>query len=71
LLYQPNQFFQTPASFTWNLPGQANSLVSLQTSTNLSDWLTFATITNLGGTFTYEDMVYTNSPQRYFRTVPQ
>ncbi len=71
LLYQPNQYLQPPTDFTWNLPGQPNSLVSLQTSTNLSDWLTFATITNQGGTFTYEDMVYTNSPQRYFRTVPQ
>ena len=60
-----------PSSFTWNLVGQPNALFSLQTSTNLSNWITYATITNLGGTFTYSDFIAPGTPQRYFRTVPQ
>ena len=57
--------------FVWNLPGSPNALLSLQTSSDLSNWITVGTITNLGGTFTYEDFVFTNTPQRFFRTVPQ
>ena len=53
----------------WILSGETNALFLLQTSTNLSDWLTITTITNLGGTFTYIDQSYASSPQRYFRTV--
>jgi hypothetical protein len=59
------------SSFTWNLPGQPNALVSLQTSVDLSNWVSIATVTNSGGTFTYEDLVFTNTTQRYFRTRPQ
>jgi hypothetical protein len=58
-------------SFVWNISGATNSLFSLQTSTDLSNWITIGTITNLGGTFTYEDFVFTNTPQRFFRTVPR
>jgi hypothetical protein len=57
--------------YSWSLQGVPNTLFSLQTSTNLTDWLTIGTITNIGGTFTYVDQVYTNTPQRYFRTVSQ
>lgn len=71
LLFGPSSFLQPVASFTWNSPVTSNGLFNLQTSTNLSDWLTIATITNQGGTFTYQDFIYTNTPQRYFRTVPQ
>jgi hypothetical protein len=56
---------------TWSLMGQSNALFSIQTSTDLSNWLTIGTITNVGGTFTYLDSVFPNTPQRYFRTVPQ
>ena len=57
--------------FTWTLTGQAGGLYALQTSTNLSDWVTITTITNLGGTFTFVDDLFNFTPQRYYRTVPQ
>ncbi len=70
LLLRQTATAQTPV-YTWPLPGPLNSLVALQTSTNLTDWLTLATLTNSGGTFTYVDNLFTNAPQRYFRTLPQ
>lgn len=57
--------------FCWPLSGEPGALYSLETSTNLQNWVTIGTITNIGGTFTYWDDLYTNTPQRYFRTVPQ
>jgi hypothetical protein len=67
-----NPFASIPQTdYAWNLTGQPNALFSLQTSTNLQNWLTIGTITNLGGTFTYVDWTWTNTPQRFFRTVPQ
>lgn len=56
---------------SWNLSGQPGALFSLQTSTDLRNWNTIGTITNLGGTFTYLDWAWTNTPHRFFRTVPQ
>ena len=66
--YGPPHFNQ---SYAWNLSGAPNALFSLQTSTNLTDWLTIGTVTNLGGVFTYEDFVYRSTLRRYFRTMPQ
>ncbi|MDB6067104.1 MAG: hypothetical protein JWR26_3312 [Pedosphaera sp.] len=56
---------------SWNLYGPPNALFSLQTSTNLSDWLPITTITNIGGRFTYQDHVMSSTHSRFFRTVPQ
>jgi hypothetical protein len=56
---------------SWTLTGQHNEVFLLQTSTNLSDWFTITTITNTGQEFTYFDDIYTNTPQRFFRTAPQ
>ena len=53
------------------ISGVPNALFSLQTSTNLHDWVPFATITNTGGSFTYADYIWTNTPQRFFRIIPQ
>lgn len=67
-----NPFAPPPQTdYSWKLAGQPNALFSLQTSTDLQNWLTIGTITNIGGTFTYFDLAYTNTPQRFFRTVPQ
>jgi hypothetical protein len=67
-----NPFAPIPQTdYSWKLAGQPNALFSIQTSTNLQNWLTLGTITNIGGTFTYFDRTYTNTPQRFFRTVPQ
>ncbi len=57
--------------FTWTLTGPKQSIFALQTSTNLSDWVTLTTITNLGGNFTFVDQLYSSTPQRFYRTVPQ
>ncbi|EEF62035.1 hypothetical protein [Pedosphaera parvula] len=56
---------------TWTLSGQPNDHFLLQTSTNLLDWSSIATITNRGGTFTYIDTIAAKTSQRYFRTIPQ
>ncbi len=71
LLIGNNYPFTPPANFTTYLFGQPNALFALQTSADLTNWLTIGAITNLSGTFTYEDYVFPNTPQRYFRTVPQ
>ena len=57
--------------FSWLLTGKPKALFALQTSTNLSEWTTILTITNLGGNFTFIDDVYNTTPQRFFRTIPQ
>lgn len=64
-------FSQQPTVFSWQISGAPGALFSLQTSTDAHDWATFATITNTGGIFTYADFVWTNTPQRFFRTIPQ
>jgi len=63
--------FSQPVFSLWSLQGQPNALFSLQTSSNLTDWVNISTITNAGGCFSYYDEVSTNTPQRFFRTVPQ
>jgi hypothetical protein len=72
-LLPPNLYAYTSSGqgYYWNLQGQPNDLFQLQTSTNLSDWVNVTSITNLGGTFTYLDFIYSSTPQRYFRTIPQ
>lgn len=59
------------SAHTWNIQGPAGALFSVQTSTNLADWVNAATITNTGGDFIYDDEVWSNTPHRFFRTVPQ
>jgi hypothetical protein len=63
--------YPPPILYCWNLNAPLGALYSVQTSTNLIDWSTVATITNIGSTFTYLDTVLTNIPQIYYRTVPQ
>jgi hypothetical protein len=69
--------FSAPSSllintqYSWNLAGPPDAHFLLQTSTNLSNWTTITTITNLGGDFTYGDTIFPNTSQRYFRTIPE
>jgi len=56
--------------YYWNLEGQSNAAFLLQTSTDLLNWVTVTTITNLGGTYTYLDVIQPATTQRFFRTVP-
>lgn len=56
--------------FHWLLSGAANGRFLFQTSTNLTSWLTLATITNSGAGFAYEFNAITNETSRFFRTSP-
>lgn len=55
---------------TWDItafPG--TRLYALQTSTDLTNWITVITITNSGKDFVYGDRIFPDTPSRYFRTI--
>lgn len=60
----------TPShSFTWQLPVSLGQSVTLQTSTNLSDWVPLIVVANYGMDVNWH---HTHSrPQGFFRVVPQ
>jgi hypothetical protein len=58
-------------NFTWTIASQRNDVYLLQTSPDLTNWLTITTITNLGQDVNYFDYTFPNVPQRFFRTVSQ
>ena len=60
----------TQTEFSWVLPGASNAVSLLQTSVDLSTWVTMAAITNLGGNFTFIDQVLPDDPHRFFKTTP-
>jgi hypothetical protein len=45
-------------------PGPA---YTIQTSSNLVDWVTLTNLANTNGTINYTDTVYTNSPAQFYR----
>ena len=53
---------------SWNLPGPQ---YVIQSSSNLSDWITITNFTNFGRTFTYTDFNPSNTTMRFYRTIPQ
>jgi hypothetical protein len=53
----------------WRLPVPLGATASLQTSTNLMNWASVATITNLTGTLSWRDAGTQRS--KFFRVVPQ
>ena len=56
-------------SFTWQLPVSLGQSATLQTSTNLSDWVPLAVVANYGMEINWQ---HTHSqPQGFFRIVPQ
>jgi hypothetical protein len=63
----------TPIAFDamWAFTGPHDKVFLLETSTNLSDWVTITTVTNTGQDVGYTDFVQPGTPQRFFRTVPQ
>lgn len=74
LLGNPTTNYLWSANLTehsWTFSGPSNTVYLFQTSSNMQDWVTLTNINNLGGTFTYVDWIWTNNPQRFFRTVPQ
>jgi len=66
-------FYYAPPPFetTWPLTGEHGKVFLLQTSTNLSDWVTITTVTNNGQDLSYSDQVLPGTPQRFYRVSPQ
>jgi hypothetical protein len=60
----------TPSStLTWTVSSKAGATLLLQTSTNLTDWITLSTVQNDGSICTLSD-VDPSSAQRFYRVVP-
>ena len=51
----------------WNFASTANSAVSVETSSNLSNWTPLASLQYLGGTLRFTDS--SNSSQRFYRVI--
>ena len=49
--------------------GEAVAAYEIQSSTNLLDWASLATVTNLWGTVQHTDRTATNSRQRFYRAL--
>lgn len=54
-------------SFSLLIVGEAGQKYDVQTSSNLTDWTTVATVTNTTGTVPYIESMPTNATQRYYR----
>ncbi|HEY4952007.1 MAG TPA: hypothetical protein VII71_01315, partial [Verrucomicrobiae bacterium] len=63
----PNQGLR---SFDWSLTSSVGAFFSLQTSTNLTSWVSLASIQNDGSVCTYIN-ISPSSPTRFYRVVPQ
>jgi hypothetical protein len=58
------------ASYEWQLPLPLGGQVALQFSTNLTDWVSCAVVTNQGMAVEWSHQ-YSSGPRRFFRMVPQ
>jgi hypothetical protein len=56
-------------SFTWQLPVSLGQYATLQTSTNLSDWVSLIVVANYGMEINWQHAY--SRPQGFFRVVPQ
>ncbi|MGO8698908.1 MAG: hypothetical protein ACLQVY_14430 [Limisphaerales bacterium] len=56
-------------TLTWTVSSQAGAMLLLQTSTNLTDWITLSTVQNDGSICTLSDLD-PSSAQRYYRVAP-
>jgi hypothetical protein len=56
--------------FQWEPASSTGATFAMETSTNLTDWVTLFTVTNNGSVITY---IVNNpaSPDRFYRLVPQ
>jgi hypothetical protein len=61
--------FTTDHLFQINATGAPGSGYTIQTSSNLVDWLPLVTLTNTNGTIQYVDGVNTNNPQLFYRII--
>jgi len=58
------------ASYEWQLPLPLGGQAALQSSTNLTDWVSSAVVTNQGMAVEWSHQ-YGSGPKRFFRIVPQ
>jgi hypothetical protein len=69
----PPQFVsvQPPGAdgMTLTLSGDIGGVVEIHASTNLTDWLWLATLTNTSGQVTYIDSDATNQPVRFYKAI--
>ena len=65
----PYSSFTNGVSYTWQTPVPYGSEAVLQSATNLTSWVTLATVTNRGGVIEWQHNWA--KPQRFFRVVPQ
>ena len=54
-------------SFSMLITGEAGQVYNVQTSSNLADWATVGTVTNITGSVPYTEPVPANETQRYYR----
>ena len=59
--------FSAPGHFMLNFTGDSNSVVAIETSTNLINWVQTGTITNTTGTVSYDDGSAGDAPYRFYR----
>jgi hypothetical protein len=52
-----------------NVSGYAGDVYRVLASTNLSDWTSIATVTNIGGAVQFNDTAMTNYSRRFYRLV--
>jgi len=57
-------------SYQWQLPLPLGAQAALQFSTNLTDWVSFAVVTNQGMAVEWFESCG-SAPSRFFRVVPQ
>ena len=59
--------FSAPGHFMLNFTGDSNSVIAIETSTNLINWVQTGTITNTTGTVSYDDGSAGDAPYRFYR----
>ena len=69
-LYPPSMRTRYRASFEWQLPLPLGGQAALQFSTNLTDWVSSAMVTNQGMAVEWFHQ-YGSGPSRFFRIFPQ
>jgi hypothetical protein len=68
-LFNTNYQALPGGQFIWQLPVSLGAGVTLETSTNLTDWTPLLTVTNYGVSFFWEHLY--SRPAEYFRAAPQ
>jgi hypothetical protein len=68
-LWLSRTYFGLETHFDWKVPVAFGATAALQMSTNLTDWVSVATVTNVSSSLVWEHQ--RSQPKRFFRVVPQ